>query len=551
MLTFLNIQNYVLIQDLKINFEKGLNIITGETGAGKSILTGALSLLLGLRAEPNVLNDKNKKCIVEAEFNIEKYGLNIFFEEKNLDYDKNTIIRREINTNGKSRAFINDSPVNLNILKEFTDKLIDIHSQNQNLILNNIDFKISTLDSYCNNKILLNEYISSFENYKSSQKEFLKYKDEIAQQKADLDYLQYQYDQLNKIDLTNLNQSELEEELEKLTHAEEIKSALSQSYYQLTEADENSISNLNSIKNNISKISSYFSKVDEIYKRLDSVIIELNDISEEIENENLKLEFNPEHLENINLLLDNIYTLQSKHNVKTINELIEIKDNLQTKINEINISDEKIKQLENKVSTQKHKSFYLAEKLHKIRQKESNNLAKEITNIIKGLGMPNADFNISVDKSNDLLKNGISIVDFTFTANKNEKLQQVSKAASGGETSRIMLAIKSIIAKNSTLRTLIFDEIDTGISGEVADKMGNLFKDISKNIQIISITHLPQIAAKSDYHYKIYKTDTNNKTVTNIKLLTSDEKVNEIAKMLSGEKLTTAAINNANELINS
>ena len=549
MISFLSVKNYAIIQDIKVNFEKGLNIITGETGAGKSILTGALSLLLGVRADFSVLNDKEKKCIVEAEFNIKDYNLFDFFEKNNLDYDEFTIIRREINPNGKSRAFINDTPVNLIILKEFTENLIDIHSQNQNQVINNNDFKINVLDSYCNNNNLLKKYQTSYFNYIKTKNELQKFTEEITKQKADLDYLQYQFEQLEKANLDNINQQEIEEEIEKLSHAEEIKTALSQSTFYLNEADENIISNLNSIKNTISKISSYFGKATEIYNRLDSVIIEINDIASEIEDQNSNLEFDPERLENLNKIIDNIYTLQTKHNVKTIEELLEIKENINQKILEINISDEKKQNLEKKLNDFKNQADGLATELHKIREKKSIEFSKEITKIIQKLGMPNGEFKITVNKNSELSTNGISAIDFIFSANKNEELKAVSKSASGGEVSRIMLALKSIIAKNSVLRTIIFDEIDTGISGEIADKMGNLFKQISKNIQILSITHLPQIAAKGDYHFKIFKEEINNKTVTNIKLLNNNDRINEIAKMLSGEKLTDAALNNAKELL--
>ena len=549
MITFLSVKNYALIQDLKINFENGLNIITGETGAGKSILTGALSLLLGVRADFSVLNDKQEKCIVEAEFDIKQYKLKTFFDKNNLDYDDNTIIRREININGKSRAFINDTPVNLIILKEFTENLIDIHSQNQNQIINNNNFKINVLDIYSANSDLLKSYKIIFNDYKKTKFELKKFKDEIIKQKADLDYLQYQFEQLNKADLENINQTELEEEAEKLSHSEEIKTALSQASFYLDESDENIISNLNSIKNIISKIASYFSKADEIYKRLESVIIEINDIASEIGTENNNLEFNPQQLEQINQKLDKIYTLQTKHNVKTVSELLEIKENLSKKINDINISDDKIKQLYNKETDLKNKSYKLADEIHKIRIKKSHIFSQEITKIIQNLGMPNAEFNIVVNKKQELSDFGISEIEFIFTANKNEELKPVSKSASGGEISRIMLALKSIIAKNTMLRTIIFDEIDTGISGEIADKMGKLFKQISQTIQVLGITHLPQIAAKGDYHFKIYKSETNDITTTNIKLLDKNSRINEIAKMLSGEKLTDAAINNAKELL--
>ncbi len=549
MISSLSVKNYALIKNINVNFKKGLNIITGETGAGKSILTGALSLLLGARADFSVLNDKQKKCIVEAEFNIKNYNLSDFFDKNNLDYDEITIIRREINTNGKSRAFINDTPVNLSVLKNFTENLIDIHSQNQNQIINNKDFTIKILDSYCNYNELLKKYKDNFNNYKKTKIELIEFKENIKKQKNDLDYLQYQYEQLNKIELENINQSEIEEEIEKLSHVEEIKNALSQATFYLNETDENIISNLNSIKNTIAKISSYYSKATEIHNRLESVIIEINDIASDIEIENSNLEFNPELLDKLNQTLDNIYSLQTKHNVKTVEELLQIKENINNKINDITISDEKILNIEKKLSELKTKTYKLATEIHEIRTKKAVKLSENITEIIKKLGMPNSDFKINVKKTQDLSANGISYIDFVFTANKNEELKPVSKSASGGEISRIMLALKSVISKNLILRTIIFDEIDTGISGEIADKMGNLFKQISKSIQIISITHLPQIAAKGDNHFKIFKKEEQNKTTTNIKLLNTDERINEIAKMLSGEKLTKAALNNAKELL--
>ncbi len=549
MLQSLSIQNYALIEELNIYFNKGFSIITGETGAGKSILLGAISLILGQRADTSILKNKNKKCIIEGVFDISDYNLKYFFNNNDLDFDNFTIIRREINPNGKSRAFINDTPVNVSILKELGSKLVDIHSQHQNLILNDAQYQLFVVDIMAKHKNLLNEYRKNFKEYKKDKQELNNLIEKSEKSKQDLDYLQFQYNQLDEANLITDEQEGLESNLETLTHAEDIKANLSKAYNLLSGEGETAINQINEAKSFISRLNKFFPKSTDLSQRIESVLIELNDISNETEIISNDVEYNPEKINIIKERLDIIYNLQQKHRVSTISELIEIKNNLQNQIDEISSYDSEINELNIKLKNKHDDLVNKANNISTQRKKIIPDIEKNIVHLLQNLGMPNATFKIVQTKLDQLSVNGFDTVTFLFSANKKIDMQNISKVASGGELSRLMLSIKSLISKSIALPTIIFDEIDVGVAGEIADKMGNIMLNMSKNMQVISITHLPQIASKGQYHYTVYKFDDNDTTSTSIKLLNDDERIVEIAKMLSGENVTEAAFENAKDLL--
>jgi len=549
MLNSLSVKNFALIDELEINFNSGFSIITGETGAGKSILLGALSLLLGQRADTSVIKDQNQKCVVEGTFDIKNYNLKNLFDEIEVDYFEETIIRREIGQNGKSRAFINDSPVNLNQLKEIASNLIDIHSQHETLKLNDANFQLDIVDVFCKNNSLLEEYNNIFQKYKNLQKELISAKNEAEKSKHEQEFLQSKFDELEQAKLQEDEQEELEKEQDKLTHTEEIKQNLSKIFSALSGEEFPVILQLKSSVEAARNISKYLQKADEFYKRLESCYIELEDISSEVEIQNNDIEFNPERLQFINDRLDLIYGLQKKHKLQTVKDLIELKKQLNHKLITINSFDENIEKLEKELDLCLKELQNAANQLSEKRKKAAPKIEKEILEILKQVGMLNSTFEVRQTKLKEFSETGKDEINFMFSANKNVDLQHISKVASGGELSRLMLSIKSIISKSKALPTIIFDEIDTGVSGEIADKMGNILKLMSEKLQVLNITHLPQVAAKGDYHYKVYKSEEKNTTSSKIKLLTNDERLNEIAKMLSGENITQAAIENAKVLL--
>jgi len=549
MLQSLNVYNYALINELKIDFNKGLNIITGETGAGKSILMGALSLILGQRADTSVLKDKAKKCFVEAKFYIQPYRLKAFFEEHDLDYDDYTIIRREINDNGKSRAFINDTPVNLSVLKLLSTHLVDIHSQHESLLLGDENFQMALVDSFAGHHALLHQYYEKYEEYHQVKSEYNRLTSNAEKAKSDLDYLQFQYDQLEALNLNEGEQEALEDEMDKLNHAEEIKLNLSKSYQLLNEEGLSVILNLKEAKNALSAISNYLKESGLLTERVESAYIELQDISNEIERLNESVDYDPERIEFIRERLDSIYAQQQKHKVATVGELLEIKTDLENQIENINSYDFKSDELKKQLELKKNELIQLGQQISKNRRDIIPELEQNITRTLVLLGMPNAAFKIKQVPVDEFLPTGTEIIKFMFSANKNVAPEEIEKVASGGEISRLMLSLKSILVENKTLPTIIFDEIDAGTSGEIADKMGIIIKQMSSKMQVINITHLPQIASKADFHYLVYKKDNHQTTNTYIKLLNNDERVNEIAKMLSGKELTNAAVQNAKVLL--
>lgn len=549
MLQSLKINNYALINELEIDFNKGLNIITGETGAGKSILMGALSLILGQRADTSVLKEKVKKCIVEAVFFIKPYQLKNFFIENELDYEETTIIRREIADNGKSRAFINDTPVNLMVLKDLSSYLVDIHSQHESLLLGDENFQMSLVDAFAGHNELLGLYYSKYEEYNTYQSEYNKLINNAEKAKSDLDYLQFQFDQLETLKMNEGEQEELESELAKLDHAEEIKLNLSKAYQLLNEEEISIISNLKEARNAVFTISKFVKEDEDLTSRIESAYIELQDISNEIEQLNENIEFDPARIEFIRERLDNIYALQQKHKVSTIHELIKIKNDIEQQIENINSYDFKTDKLKNQLELAKSELIKLAAEISENRKKIIPELEKKIVDTLISLGMPNAAFKVKQISVDEFLPGGTEIIKFMFSANKNVSTEAIEKVASGGEISRLMLSLKSILVENKTLPTIIFDEIDAGTSGEIADKMGAIIKRMSSKMQVINITHLPQIACKADFHYLVYKKDNHQTTNTYIRLLDKEERINEIAKMLSGKALTDAAIQNAKVLL--
>lgn len=549
MLKSLYIDNYALIENLKIEFNKGLSIITGETGAGKSILLGALSLLTGKRADTSVLFDKEKKCVVEAIFDIKSYNLKDLFDKNDLEYDDNLIIRREIQSSGKSRAFINDTPVNLDVLQEISSKIIDIHSQHENLILNDPDFQLKVVDIYGDLNEDLEIYKSIYKNYNEILREFKLTEENYNKLKREVDYYNFLYKELEEVNLKENELNELEIELEQLTHAEEIKSYLQNILKYYISDELNLIASVKDILYNTDKLRKYIPEAGNLSTRLNSIIVELKDLYSEYEKLDGKIFLDPERLEYVNQRLNKIYNLLKKHNVKSDIELLQIKTDLKNKLDIIENSDERLKELENELRKKEKELLEKANNLSEKRKKIIPELENKITSMLSEVGMPQGRVKIELSFLSNFTERGIDVVSFKFSANKNVPLQDISKVASGGEISRLMLCIKSLLSEKLNLPTIIFDEIDTGISGEIANRVGEIIKNISKNRQVINITHLPQIASKGNYHYLVYKDDSSSRTKTYIKVLSDEEREIEIARMLSGEQITEAAIINARELL--
>ena len=549
MLQSLKIQNYALIDHIQIEWAPGFITITGETGAGKSILIGALSLILGNRADTSVLKDEERKCVVEAAFDIQHYSLEGVFEEHDLDYEPETIIRREINNKGKSRAFINDTPVNIRVLKELGQYLVDIHSQHQNLVLKDNHFQLNVVDAYARNKDLLEAYGKMYREYRDLEKQYESLKERSEQAGSDLDYYQFQFDQLEKVGLQENEQEELEEELETLSHAEEIKQNLGGASYLLSEDEASIVVRLREAGDYIRKILDFYPRAKDISDRLESAYIELQDLSNEIEVLNESVEHDPQRIEYIRQRLDEIYSLQHKHHVSTVQELIHIRDDLEKKLEEINSYDFRLEELEQQLGEKREALTGKAAELTRKREEAIPQIEQRITSMLKELGIAHATFKIHRSETEDFNEYGVDHVQFLFSANKNIEPEDIARVASGGELSRLMLSLKSLIAETRALPTIIFDEIDSGTSGDIADKMGSIMKAMSDSMQVINITHLPQIASKGDYHYLVYKHDEQDTTHTYIKALEDQERIREIAKMLSGEELTDTALQNAREFL--
>lgn len=549
MLSCLNIRNYALIKELTIEFAEGLNIITGETGAGKSILLGALSLILGNRSDTTAILDKQNKCIIEGEFNVSKYQLQSFFEANELEYCDTTFLRREIYPNGKSRAFINDSPVSLGLLKELGGKLIDIHSQHQTLLLNDSPLQLGILDIFANTCEQVETFSTKFSAYKKEIALLEERKNVASKNRGEYDYSLFQLNQLDETKLVNGEYEEIEAEVELLNHAEEIKNSLLLSIGYLSSDNNSILSILKIVRNIVGKISKFPNIDKELTERIESCFIELSDINLTIEKIAEKINDDPKRQQQLNERLDILNNLMHKHQVADINELIEVREKFRQIVNNISTDDKYIAELENSIALQKNELEQLAAELSYKRCLAAKPISEKVETILHQLGMPNARFVINVSSSDKLTPTGNNYVDFLFSANKNIAPELLEKAASGGELSRVMLSLKSLICSKNNLPTIIFDEIDSGVSGEVADKMGTIFATMGDDMQVICITHLPQVAAKGETHFFVFKDESGEVAETQIHKLNEKKRVNEIARLLSGSSLTTAAIDNAKSLL--
>lgn len=550
MLRSLYIKNYALIDSLEIDLEPGFSVITGETGAGKSIILGALSLILGQRADMKAIKQGESKCVIEGSFDVSAYDLRAFCEEKGIDYDPDSyILRREILSTGKSRAFINDSPVSLTDLKELGSQLIDIHSQHQNLLLSDTRFQMQVVDALAGNKELLSRYQQAFHQYKQSEKALAELREAVRKSKEEEDYLRFQIESLTEAALQEGEQEELENELETLTHAEDIKSALFKIHSLLSDDDKGIVLELKEGLNTSQQLAKVYARSEEISERLQTAYIDLKDLASEMDKLANDVEFNPERLAFIESRLDLIYTLQKKYHVNTVPELLALYEEFKQKIENIESSDQQVEALEKEVHEKSEKVFALAKQLTDSRTSITDSFEKDLTDRVAYLGMPNIRFRSEIITEKHPNIYGLDSVLFQFSANKNVPLQPVAEIASGGEISRLMLCLKSMIAGATALPTIIFDEIDTGVSGEIADKMGEVMREFGKNMQVLAITHLPQIAAKGKAHYKVYKSDDEHTTTINLVRLSDEERLTEIARMLSGSTVTEAAIQNAKVML--
>ena len=550
MLKNLSIKNYALIDDLNVDFNNGLTIITGETGAGKSILINALYLLLGKRSDSSSINNLNKKCIVEATFDLSNYNLKNVFADNNLDYDTDTIIRREILPSGKSRAFVNDSPVILNQLSSISQYIIDIHSQHQNLDLVNIDFQFDVIDSVSNNNKLLKEYKVKFLKYKNYKSELKLIKDSKLELSKAFDYNNHLLEEINNLNISDINLDELENSYKELSNFEDIKSDLNLSSSILNDNEHGIISLMSKLNSNLKDLSFKSNSFLSLYNRLNSIYIDLDDISKDIQASNDRLTNSPVELSEIGDLLSKINNVLRKHSVDNLNDLIIIQSDLTTKVSKSNNIDDEIHTLNSLIKAMESELLVLSKQLNSNRVNVIPNLVKNLKEILGDLGMKSAQFLIEISPVEDFLFNGMDKLEFKFSANKGSDFKLLKYSASGGEISRIMLAIKSIIANYKKLPTLMFDEIDTGVSGEVSNKIGDIMQEMSSRMQIFTITHLPQIAAKGESHFKVYKTEMDNSTTTNLIKLNNQDRIVEIAKMLEGDNISNSAVAHAKQLLN-
>ena len=550
MLLSLSIKNYALIESLETDFSNQFSVITGETGAGKSILLGALSLVLGNRADLTSLKDKEQKCIIEAQFNIANYNLQSFFDENDMDYEDKTIIRREILPSGKSRAFVNDSPVNLQELQELGAMLLDIHSQHQTRELTEENYQIDILDAVANNGESVSSYKNSLTDFKSTQKEL---KQLISEKEALVKEYEYNSFLLNELLAANLidgEQETLEQELEQLSNVEFIKENFERILAIANEEQVGALVNLKEIKISLQKIAGFSSQNAQLLERLTSSLLEIEDIISECEQNNEKILADPERLELVNTKLQTIYNLQKKHQVQTISELLVIQNELDAKVIRVDDLDSVINKLQSELNSKQQKVDEIAKSISENRKKTAPILIEKIRAILAQLGMVEANFQIEINHTDSYYPKGKDEVVLLFSANKGTSFGLLKKVASGGEMSRIMLAIKAILANYSKLPTIIFDEIDTGVSGEIAIKMGEIMKDMSASMQVFAITHLPQIAAKGNSHYKVSKRNVGETTISELNLLTSEERIQQIAEMLSGKDITDSALQHAKALLN-
>ena len=550
MLKQLYIKNFTLIDELDISLYPGFSVITGETGAGKSIILGAIGLLLGNRADTRQVKSGAERCIIEAHFDLHKYHLQTFFEEHDLDYDEqDCIVRREVGANGKSRAFINDSPVSLQQMKDLGERLVDIHSQHQNLLLRKEDFQLDVVDLIAGNERERNEYSTTYQTYKRVSNELQTLRQELQASRDNEDFLRFQQSELDDARLMAGEQEELEEQSRLMSHVEEIKSVLYESDNLLNADTMGVVSSLRTITNQLHSIESVFPAAGELANRTDSCYIELKDISEEISSKLERVDFDPRQLESINDRLDLLFSLQQKYHVSSVEELIDIKQKLDEQLSQIDNSDEQLREMEEQLAKLQQECQQKAQRLSATRQKAARKVEQEMKSRLVPLGIPNARFEVSLS-SKPLSADGTDRVAFLFSANKSTPLLPVSEVASGGEIARVMLSLKAMISGSVKLPTIIFDEIDTGVSGRVAEQMAQIMKEMGDaDRQVISITHLPQIAAMGTTHYRVTKEERKQGTTTSMLQLTQEERIGEIAQMLSGSNISEAAISNAKALL--
>ena len=550
MLRSLYIQNYALIEKLDIGFDSGFSVITGETGAGKSIILGAIGLLLGQRADVKSIRKGASKCIIEARFDVSAYGMQPFFEANELEYEDECILRRELYASGKSRAFINDTPASLAQMKELGELLIDVHSQHQNLLLNKEGFQLNVLDLLAHDEAELAAYQKLYNDWRQARQDLEALVARAEQSRADEDYIRFQLEQLEEANLTDGEQEELEQEAEMLTHAEDIKAGLYRAGQALNADEGGVLEALKDCQNTMMGLRSVFAPAGELADRLDSVYIELKDISQELADKEEEVEFNPARLDEVNARLNLIYSLQQKHRVDTVKALLSLQESYVLQLSAITSSDEDIARLEAQVKELFSQVTAQAQVLTEARTRAALEVERQMAARLVPLGMPNVRFQVEMGVRKEPGGHGADTVNFLFSANKNGVLQNISSVASGGEIARVMLSVKAMIAGAVKLPTIVFDEIDTGVSGEIADRMADIMQEMGDNDrQVISITHLPQIAARGRAHYKVYKEDNEVETNSHIRRLTDDERVEELAHMLSGATLTEAALNNARALL--
>lgn len=539
-----------MIDSLEMEFNPGFSVITGETGAGKSIILGALSLILGQRADTKAIKQGESKCIIEGAFDISAYNLKSFFEQAGIDYEPFfCTLRREVLSTGKSRAFINDTPVTLNDLKVLANSLIDIHSQHQNLVLGDSRFQLDVVDILSATKALLSDYQKAFKEYKQAEKALSDLENKAQKSREEEDYLRFQYSILSDAKLVEGEQEELEIEQKTLSHAEDIKTALYRLHTLLSEEDRCIINSLREGINGIRSISGLYSKAQEIEQRIETAYIDLRDLDSEIERYAEDIEFNPERMAYVDERLDQIYSLQQKYKVNDVAGLIEIFNDIDNKLKNIDSFDQQIENLRKELQEKEESMLKLANELSKKRNQHKSKIEKQLIDKVAYLGIPGVRFQCEITRKSTPDNTGVDDLRFMFSANKNVPLQPISEVASGGEISRVMLVLKSMIAGAAALPTIIFDEIDTGVSGEIADKMGQVMQQFGQQMQVIAITHLPQIAARGTTHYFVYKAEENDNTVTRLKILDKNERIKELAQMLSGAKVTDAAIENAKVML--
>lgn len=551
MLKHLHIENYALIESLDIDFNEGFSTITGETGAGKSILLGAIGLLTGGRADLSSIQHGKQKCIIEAIFSIENYGLGAFFQDEDLEYDPSEcIIRRELASNGKSRAFINDTPTTVSALKRLGSHLIDIHSQHQNLLLGQEGFQLSVLDSVASEDSLKNTYIDAYKHWYNTVKKLAEAKNTLDENKKDENYIRFLVEELAKFQPQPGEDEMLQQQCDMLEHAQDIKISLMQGYNYLSEGDCPVLDTIRQVRNQIAAIQSFFPKAEALSERLESCRIELKDISDTLESEGENIDYDPERLEELQNRLNTLFTLEQKHHVGSSDELIEIFNRLKDDLEKIDNSDDYIKDLEKEEKIARDKINDLASQLTKSRTNVAREVENDVATCLKSLGIPNVQFKVSISPTEMPTPNGMDKVSFLFSANLGSPLQDISQVASGGETARVMLSLKAILSGAVSMPTIIFDEIDTGVSGKVAESMAKIMHQMGqKGCQVISITHLPQIAALGQHHYRVWKENVNNTTISNISYLSKEERIKEIANMLSGSNVSQEAVNNAKSLL--